>query len=85
MFKRLRARPLRGRWGSVATSEKHVLQFSPGQLHQIWRDALANRVQHSSNRRQGAVDEVAIIDESSEQYVERMSRWVRESDSAIMD
>ena len=79
--KRLPPRPLKGRWGSVTSTEQFMNNFTMKELSWIWKEKLPST--HVRKKRQDAIEQ--DDGDLGEDYSEKMSRWLRESLLSIQD
>ena len=81
---RLPQRPLKGRWGSKAQTEKFLLQAGREELPSVWLEAFATS-SGQRQRPQPPVQEEAEDEDDPEHHRQKLSRWVAEATAAVCD
>ncbi len=91
MFKRLPARPLRGRWGSMFAAETDLMSLGVDRLLVIFNEAFIDSTQANKNKKKRKTEDDddqgmgRDIDEEHEHFTEKRSRWVKEAMAALQD
>ena len=85
--KRLPPRPLRGRWGSVSSTESHLLRAGQHELTSSFHAACSSPACKARQRKRNAEAAPVLLDDGDDEnsYSAKIGRWAREADEVLHD